>query len=214
MKKTRKLISCIVIIFMILFGLNKVFALESKYEDFNVLGQIEIPKTNISYPILEKATAKSLDSSVVKLYGVDINQVGNVVIIGHNYRNGLFFSNNKKLEIGDDIYITGLEDVKEKYIVYNKFETTPEDTSFYSRDTNGVPEITLSSCTDDSEKRLIIQAKSEGVTDWKNTRDDVIGPSTKPEDIKGTEYNGRALDLKNGIIKTFIPIALIVLSSF
>ena len=40
------------------------------------------------------------------LYGAGINQAGNTVIIGHNYRNGLFFSNNKKLNNGDKIYIT------------------------------------------------------------------------------------------------------------
>ena len=47
------------------------------------------------------------------------------------------------------------------YTIYNKFETTPEDTSFYQRDTGGKAEITLSTCTDDSKARLIIFAKAE-----------------------------------------------------
>ncbi len=131
------------------------------YKGFNVVGTIEIPAIDISYPILEKVTTSSLDTSVAFLYGAGINQVGNSVIVGHNYRNGLFFSNNKKLSVGDVIYVTDNSKNRLTYTIYDKFETTPEDASFYSRDTDGVPEITLSTCTDDSSMRLIIFAKAE-----------------------------------------------------
>ena len=131
------------------------------YKGFGVLGTMEIPATNFKYPILEKVTKKSIETAVAFLYGTGINQPGNSVIIGHNYRNGLFFSNNKKLNIGDKIYITDTEGNKLTYTIYNKFETTPEDTTFYQRDTGGKPEVTLSTCTDDSSARLIICAKAE-----------------------------------------------------
>ena len=110
---------------------------------------------------LEKLLKKSIETSVAYLYGPGVNQVGNTIIIGHNYRNGLFFSNNKKLKVGDKIYITDNDGNKLTYTIYNKFETTPDDISFYQRDTNGKPEITLSTCTDDSSARLIIFAKAE-----------------------------------------------------
>lgn len=131
------------------------------YKGFGVLGTMEIPATNLKYPILEKVTKKSIETAIAFLYGNGINQPGNSVIIGHNYRNGLFFSNNKKLNIGDKIYITDNSGTKLTYTIYNKFETTPEDTSFYQRDTAGKPEVTLSTCTDDSSARLIIFAKAE-----------------------------------------------------
>ncbi len=131
------------------------------YKGFGVLGTMEIPATNFKYPILEKVTKKSIETAVAFLYGSGINQPGNSVIIGHNYRNGLFFSNNKKLNIGDKIYITDNAGNQLTYTIYNKFETTPEDTSFYQRDTGGKAEITLSTCTDDSKARLIIFAKAE-----------------------------------------------------
>ena len=67
----------------------------------------------------------------------------------------------KKLNNGDKIYVTDYTGKKVTYTIYNKFETTPEDTSFYQRDTNGNPEITLSTCTDDSSARLIIFAKAD-----------------------------------------------------
>lgn len=131
------------------------------YQGFGVLGTMEIPKIDFKYPVLEKVTKKSIETAVAFLYGAGLNQPGNTVIIGHNYRNGLFFSKNKRLDIGDNIYITDNEGKKLTYTIYNKFETTPEDTSFYQRDTGGKPEVTLSTCTDDSKARLIICAKAE-----------------------------------------------------
>lgn len=132
-----------------------------KYKGFDVSGTIEIPKTNIKYPVLTKVSKKGLETSVAIQYGVGLNQVGNTVIVGHNYRNGLFFSNNKKLSNGDNIYITDNSGTKVKYVIYNKYETTPEDTDYMLRDTAGKKEISLSTCTDDSSKRLIIWAKEE-----------------------------------------------------
>ena len=48
-----------------------------------------------------------------------------------------FFSNNKKLQNGDKIYITDNSGTKLTYTIYNKFQTSDTDTSFYQRDTNG-----------------------------------------------------------------------------
>ena len=63
------------------------------YKGFNMLGTIEIPKTGIKYTILEKVTKKSLETSVAVVWPeqATLNKPGNVVIVGHNYRNGVFF---------------------------------------------------------------------------------------------------------------------------
>ena len=135
-----------------------------QYKGFDTVGTIQIPATNTNYPVLAKTTKKSLETSVALLYpdNAELNQEGNVVIVGHNYRNGTFFSNNKKLKIGDKIYITDLYGKKITYIIYNIFEANQNDTSFYNRDTNGAKEITLSTCTDASnDMRLIIEAKEQ-----------------------------------------------------
>lgn len=131
------------------------------YKGFNVVGTIEIPKTNLKYPILEEVTKQTIETAVAMLYGPGPNEVGNTVIIGHNYRNGLFFSNNKKLSVGDKVYITDLTGNKLAYTIYDKFETSDTDTDFITRDTKGLREISLSTCTDDSSARLILLAKSE-----------------------------------------------------
>ena len=131
------------------------------YEGFGVVGTIEIPATNVKYPVLEKVTKRSIEVAVAFLYGTGINQPGNSVIIGHNYRNNMFFSNNKKLNLGDKIYLTDNDGNRLTYTIYNKFEASDIDTSFYQRDTGGKPEITLSTCTEDASKRLIILAEVE-----------------------------------------------------
>ncbi len=130
-----------------------------KYKGFNMVGKIEIPKINLSYPVLESATPKAIEVAVAVQYGPGINKVGNTVIIGHNYRNGTFFSNNKKLAEGDKIYLTDLDGKKITYTIYKKYLTGTGDADYYVRDTNGKREISLSTCTDDSKQRLVIWAK-------------------------------------------------------
>lgn len=133
------------------------------YEGYVMIGYITIPKTKVKQPILDVVTPDSLDTAVAVLYpsNPQLNQPGNVVIVGHNYRNGQFFSNNKKLSIDDKIKIKDASGNELTYTIYQIFETSEQDTSFYNRDTKGKIEITLSTCTDDSKARTIILARVE-----------------------------------------------------
>lgn len=133
-----------------------------QYEGYNVEGKIEIPAINLKYPILEKTTPSSIETAVAIMYSANgLNQPGNTVIAGHNYRNGSFFGNNDKLKEGDKIYITDNSGTKIKYNIYNIYETSPDDSDFIMRETNGKREISLSTCTDNSKARLIIWAVEE-----------------------------------------------------
>ncbi|MBR0428376.1 MAG: sortase [Clostridia bacterium] len=137
---------------------------EQYYKGFDVIGTIEIPKTNVIQPILSKLTTKTLETGVFALYPSNpkLNEVGNVVIAGNNYKDGTFFSDNKLLEKGDEIHITDINKNKVVYEIYKTFETTDIDTSFYARETNGKKEITLTTISDKSpEIRLIILAKEK-----------------------------------------------------
>ena len=131
------------------------------YKGFEVVATIQIPTIKLKYPILEKVTKKSLETAVAWLYGPGLNEVGNNVIIGHNYRNGTMFSNVKNLKNGDAIYITDESGRKVKYIVYKIYRTSGDDASYMTRDTKGKREISLSTCTDDSKARTIVWAKEE-----------------------------------------------------
>lgn len=133
------------------------------YEGFVMIGYITIPKTNVKLPILDSVTPQAIEVAVAALYPSNpkLNEPGNVVIIGHNRRNGQLFSNNEKLSVGDKILIKDTTGRELSYTIYQKFETSEQDTSFYTRNTNGVAEITLSTCTDDSKARIIILAKAD-----------------------------------------------------
>ena len=127
-------------------------------ENYEVVGTIKIPKTKLEIPILEKVTKRSLELSVALFDGPGLNEIGNTTIMGHNYRNGLFFSDNEKLTNGDKVYITDKSGTKIEYEIYNIYETDPSEAEYMRRDTNGKREISLSTCNDDSSKRLVIWA--------------------------------------------------------
>lgn len=131
------------------------------YNNFVMIGYIEIPKIGKKLPILEKETVASLEQSVAVRYpdNPKLNKPGNIVIAGHNYRNGQFFSNLKNVATGDIIKITDAEGQTLVYTVYEKYETTPEDVAYINRDTAGNTEITLVTCTNDSSGRIIVKAK-------------------------------------------------------
>lgn len=131
-------------------------------EGYEILGTLKIKKTGIEYPVLSEVTKRSLEIAVAKLYGPGLNEVGNTVILGHNYRNGLFFSDNDKLTNGDTIEITDQTGTTITYEIYNMYETDPDDAEYMLRDTNNQREISLSTCTDDSSARLVIWAKEKG----------------------------------------------------
>ena len=119
------------------------------YKEYPVVGYIKIPKTKVDYPVL-------LDVSPGAL-----NTPGNILIIGHNFRNGKFFSNNKKLVVGDVIQITDLTGKTLTYTIYEILTLPDTDTSYVTRDTGGKIEISLSTCTDDGSGRLVILARVE-----------------------------------------------------
>lgn len=131
------------------------------YNNFVMIGYIEIPSINIKYPILEEETVASMEKSVAVRYPANpqLNTIGNVVIVGHNYRNGMFFSNLKKVSTGDKVKITDTQGKTLVYTVYEKYETTPEDVEYMTRNVGDNIEITLVTCTDDSKARIILKAK-------------------------------------------------------
>ena len=119
---------------------------------------MEIPEIDLDLPVLERATKNSLEKSIGVLMGPGLNQVGNTIIVGHNYRNGTFFSRNSELKNGDKIYITDTTGTRIEYTIYNIYTTSSEDSEYITRDTAGKREISLSTCTDDSNYRLVIWA--------------------------------------------------------
>lgn len=132
-----------------------------KYRDYVVEGKIEMPTVNLRYPVLELMTdANELEASIAIQYGVGLNKIGNTVLVGHNYRSGLFFGSNKKMNIGDSVFITDTATgTRVEYKIYSKYTTEESDTSYFNRDTNGKREVSLVTCQSNNQYRLVILAR-------------------------------------------------------
>lgn len=133
---------------------------------YTTIASINIPKINVNYPILEGETGSLEETeSIIKIapakfWGANPNKAGNFCIVGHNYLNSKFFSKVPTLENGDIIEITDENKKTLSYSVYTKYEVLPEDVSCLDQETNGRKEITLITCTNDSQKRVIVKARA------------------------------------------------------
>lgn len=132
------------------------------YKGFRVAGKLEMPTIGKQFPILDESeNARAIEISVLKIYGPDLNTPGNVVIAGHNYNNGTFFSRNKNLNVGDKIYITDLTGNRKQYTIFNKYYTPESDNSYFNRPTDGQTEVTLYTCDATGANRLIVCARAD-----------------------------------------------------
>lgn len=130
------------------------------YGGYSTAGKIEIPKTGVDMPILDKQTVDGMEIAACLLYSTgSLNYGGKNLIVGHNYRNGKLFSNNNGLQVGDRFYITSLDGKRVEYVIYNKIITNPEDVSYLMGATSEI-EVFLSSCTDDNVNRIVIMARA------------------------------------------------------
>ena len=127
--------------------------------EYYSIGIVNIPSINVNYPILSTYSDSLLKIAPCKFHGPNPNEVGNLCIAGHNYRNSKFFSKVPTLENGDIIEITDLSGNTVTYAVYDKFIVNPDQLECTSQLTGGRREITLITCTDDNKQRYIIKAR-------------------------------------------------------
>ena len=138
----------------------------SKGSEYTTVAVIEIPKINITYPVIysndtsDKTVEELLKISVVKYWGPEANKPGNFCIVGHNYHNKRFFSKAATLKNGDVIYITDTNNKTLEYKVYDNYVVEPEDLRCTSQLTNGATDITLITCTMTGKQRTIIKARA------------------------------------------------------
>ena len=126
---------------------------------YYTIGVINIPSINVNYPILSTYTDELLKIAPCRFHGPNPNEVGNLCIAGHNYKNSKFFSKVPNLQLGDKIEITDLSGRMLTYTVYDKFIVNPDELECTSQLTNGNKEITLITCTNDNKQRHIIKER-------------------------------------------------------
>lgn len=143
-----------------------IYKLYSKYSDKAIIeneifGVIEIPKINIKYIVFSKLDEEQLKISPCKFYGKTPKENGNLCIAGHNYNNSKFFSNLFLLDIGDEIYLYDNSNEKYSYKVFSSYEVVSNDTSPIFDYNRFAKELTLITCNNTNQNRLIIKAKQQ-----------------------------------------------------
>ena len=132
---------------------------------YNVIGIVSIPKIDIQYPILAietsnpEETKEPMRYGIVKYWGGNVNDYGNLSIAGHNNYNGTMFGKTKKLELGDIVELTDLTKATMQYEIYDIFVTDPNDVSILATNDETIREVTLITCTNGNRERLILKAK-------------------------------------------------------
>ena len=136
----------------------------SNGKTYDSIGILNIPSLNIEYPILSTTNEKNLKVSLTKYWGGNPNEVGNLCVSGHNYKNSKFFGKLQNIKNGDIIQIKDLNGQTLDYKVYDTKIVDPSDTSCTSQLTNGNIEITLITCyyengSAHASKRFIVKAR-------------------------------------------------------
>ena len=113
---------------------------------YDIVGTLEIPSLGIKYPILSSTSDALLKVSLNKYWGANPNEIGNMVVVGHNYKNGKFFSKLPNIDEGAIVNITDLDGRTLEYKVYETDVIDPYDNSCTSQLTDGKIEVTLITC--------------------------------------------------------------------
>lgn len=141
--------------------INKAIKLSSLYKVENndyeaYFGKIKIEKIDLEYTVFNEFSEELLKIAPCKFYGKDINQRGNIAIVGHNYNDNRFFGRLSELDIKDKIKIVSFDNKEYTYTIYDIFETEENDTSVLKN--NKYYELTLITCNNLNKKRLIIKS--------------------------------------------------------
>lgn len=129
--------------------------------EYNIEAVLNIPKLGINYPVLAETSEELLKISVNKYWGPAPNEVGNYCVVGHNYKNKTMFGRLNEITNGDVIELKDNSGRTITYTVYDRYVVEPTDTRCTSQLTNGKREITLITCTNYGQQRLIVKAREK-----------------------------------------------------
>lgn len=126
-----------------------------------IIGMIEIPSLSMSYPIFSYLDDELLKISPCRFLGEMPPASSNLCIAGHNYDNNKFFSNINLLKNGNEILIYNQIGEKFVYYVFNQYEVNDNDLSPIKEDYQGGHELTLITCNNLNQRRIVVKAKKE-----------------------------------------------------
>ena len=127
---------------------------------YTVESVLNIPRLSINYPIISETSEELLKISLNKYWGPGPNEVGNYCIVGHNYKNKKMFGRLNEIVSGDTVELTDMDGNTVTYTVYDKYVVDPTDVACTSQLTNGNKEVTLITCTNYGQQRLVVKARA------------------------------------------------------
>ena len=145
---------------------TKVYTYTAENEKtYDMIGSLEIPSLDIKYPILSTTSEELLKVSLTKYWGGNPNEVGNLCILGHNFKDSKFFGNLLNIEKNAIIKVTDIDGNTLDYKVYETSIVEPDDTSCTSQLTDGHTEVTLITCYYENgnsyaTKRFVVKARA------------------------------------------------------
>lgn len=143
-------------------GDSDVFVtVDAQGKKYRIAGEINIPKIAVNYPVIYETTDANLKIAPTKLSGPNINEPGNVCIVGHNYKSKEFFSRLSELTNGDKVNLTNNNGKRVTYIVCKKYEVPETDLSPIEPNYSDEMELTLITCTKRKSDRLVVKCKAE-----------------------------------------------------
>jgi|GEM_PF-988897 len=140
-------------------------------EDFPVIARINIPSIDIDYPIvtltdeqmkvqdIDERYRRALELAIVKYDGVDPNQVGNMIVMGHDYRDLSMFGKLKNIKVGDTFTVTDMYGHTYNYKVDDIFDAhrSNDIPKVVDQNTAGKTVVTMFTCTNDPLVRLCVR---------------------------------------------------------
>lgn len=139
--------------------ISKTKVVATQYKGHKVVANLQIEKLKIDTCVLEDYTKNAMEICVTKFFGPNPNEVGNFCITGHNYITKNMFGYLYTLKNGDVLTLTDNENGTIKYKIYDKYKAKPNQTYGLSQRTNGRREVTLITCCNYSNERLVIKAR-------------------------------------------------------
>lgn len=135
---------------------ESLISLDAQYKGSDVIARLDIDQLNLSLPVLSETTDGALKISLCRYLGEGPNGGENLVITGHNYRNGALFGNLDKVKIGAQVLLTEKSGKTFVYTVYAIEHIKPDQVESLT-DEEYAGNLSLLTCEKRGNGRLVVR---------------------------------------------------------
>ena len=140
---------------------NKILQeIAEKVGEDGVIGILSIPALNEELPIIGKWSYDLLKISICRYQGPGVNEPGNLVVLGHNYKNGSHFGRLDELQAGTSLYLTDLAGNRVEYEIYD-IETIAPTAFSELEEYEGEAGLTLVTCKNSGNDRQVFRCRQK-----------------------------------------------------